>query len=106
MGKRRRHEEVGASAYVFDQGLSLSTKGTSRAAYFWRGFIASKLVAGNHSRAYISIPQQRFGTRDASCIEIKFTHVSWFLGGVACGSNTCTYKRIEYSSHLLSSSRL
>ena len=27
MGKRGRHEEVGASADVFDEGLSLSTKG-------------------------------------------------------------------------------
>ena len=33
MGKRGRHEEVGASAYVFDQGLSLSTKGTKGRNY-------------------------------------------------------------------------
>ena len=33
MGKWRRHEEVGASAYVFDEGLSLSTKGTKGRNY-------------------------------------------------------------------------
>ena len=33
MGKWKRHEEVGASAYVFDEGLSLSTKGTKGRNY-------------------------------------------------------------------------